>query len=70
MIDSLVGNDYSLSLCSGLHSREKKDEETGYLLDENTVENLEQIIIEIFIEKDKLASMGKAEARLDKTEYS
>jgi len=47
-----------------------KNGETGYLLDENNAENLSQIIIEIFKDKDKLASMGKAAGQINKTEYS
>ena len=46
------------------------NEETGYLLEENNAENLAQLIIKVFKDKDKIASMGKAAGQLTKTEYS
>jgi glycosyltransferase involved in cell wall biosynthesis len=47
-----------------------KNGETGYILEENNVEYLAQIIIEVFKDKDKLASMGKVAGQLNKTKYS
>ena len=47
-----------------------QNKKTGFLLNENDAENLAQVIIEVFKDKDKLALMGKAGNHLNNTEYS